>query len=202
VTSPDRPTGASGGASQRSGEKQRLRDAVEPILAKSGYDLEELAVSKAGNRSVVRVVVDGEHGVTSDVIADLSRDISTALDAAEASGGPLSRGGYTLEVSSPGIDRPLTLPRHWRRNIGRLVKVRIGQTTRTGRVVAVDDDGVTLDVDGEQQTAPYGDLGPGRVQIEFGKPDRAESSEDGSKRSKPGRKSGATPGSRRGKEEA
>lgn len=198
MTSPDRPGAASGGASQ----KARLRDAVEPVLAKAGYDLEELAVSKAGNRSVVRVVVDGEDGVTSDAIADLSREISAALDEAEASGGPVSRGGYTLEVSSPGIDRPLTLPRHWRRNLTRLVKVRIGQTTLTGRVVAVDDDGVTLDVDGEQQTVAYGDLGPGKVQIEFGKPDRAEASEDGSKASKPSRKSGAKPGARRGKEEA
>ncbi|MQA24194.1 MAG: ribosome maturation factor RimP [Micromonosporaceae bacterium] len=195
MTSPDRPGAASGGASGKASQKERLREAVGPILTKAGYDLEELAVSRAGNRSVVRVVVDGEDGVSSDAIADLSRDISAALDEAEAGGSPISPGGYTLEVSSPGVDRPLTLPRHWRRNRGRLVKVRVGQVARTGRVTAVDEAGVTLDVDGEEHTAAYEDLGPGKVQIEFGKPDRPETSKDGSR-------PGGKPGSRRGKEEA
>lgn len=161
-------------------QKERLRAAVAPVVAAARYDLEELTVSRAGNRSVVRVVVDGDDGVSSDAVADISREISTALDAAEQAEGPLSRGGYTLEVSSPGIDRPLTRPRHWKRNRGRLVKVRVGEATRTGRIVAADDEGVRLDLDGEVSDHRYPDLGPGRVQIEFGRAAAAEPSKDGS----------------------
>ncbi len=88
---------------------------------------------------------------------------------------------YTLEVSSPGVDRPLTMPRHWRRAAGRLVMVRPGAETPeprrdspqappaiTGRVIGADDSGVTLDVGGQSRTFGYGELGPGRVQVEFG----------------------------------
>ena len=79
----------------------------------------------------------------------------------------LTPDSYTLEVSSPGVDRPLTLPRHWRRNHGRLVKVKAAERTLTGRIAAVDDHGVTLEVDGRPVALGFGDLGPGRVQIEF-----------------------------------
>ncbi len=172
-------SGRTGATPPVSRQKERLHAAVEPVVAKAGYDLEDLVTSKAGDRSLVRVVVDGDDGVSSDAIAEISRDISAALDAAEAADGPLSRGGYTLEVSSPGIDRPLTQPRHWRRNTGRLVKVRVGQATRTGRILAAGDDSIRLDVDGEPQDLPYAELGPGKVQIEFGRPTAAEASEDG-----------------------
>jgi ribosome maturation factor RimP len=172
-------SGRAGAASSVPRQKERLRAAVEPVVTKAGYDLEDLSTSKAGNRSLVRVVIDSDSGVSSDAIAEISRDISAALDAAEAAEGPLSRGGYTLEVSSPGVDRPLTEPRHWRRNRGRLVKVRVGQATRTGRILAAGDDSIRLDIDGESQDLPYAELGPGKVQIEFGRPTAAEASEDG-----------------------
>jgi ribosome maturation factor RimP len=172
-------TGRTGAASSAGRQKERLRAAVEPVVAKAGYDLEDLVTSKAGNRSLVRVVVDSDAGVSSDAIAEISRDISAALDAAEAADGPLSRGGYTLEVSSPGVDRPLTEPRHWRRNTGRLVKVRIDQATRTGRILAAGDETVRLDLGGEPEDLPYAELGPGKVQIEFGRAADAEPSEDG-----------------------
>jgi ribosome maturation factor RimP len=172
-------SGRTGTAPNVGRQKERLRAAIEPVLAAAQYDLEDLVVSRAGNRSVVRVVVDSDQGVDSDVIADLSRDISVGLDEAEAADGPLTSRGYTLEVSSPGIDRPLTQPRHWRRNRGRLVTVRVGPTTRTGRVLAADDNGVRLDVAGEVHDLTYAELGPGKVQIEFGRPGPLESGEDG-----------------------
>lgn len=172
-------SGRSGAASGATGQKQRLRAVVEPVVTKAGYELDDLAVSRAGKRSVVRIVVDGEDGVSSDAIADISREISAALDASEDSDGPISPGGYTLEVSSPGIDRPLTEPRHWRRNRGRLVKVKVDQATRTGRVVAADETGVRLDVDGEELALDYDRLGPGKVQIEFGRPTGAAARDDG-----------------------
>src|SRR5262249_17194060 len=99
-----------------------------------------------------------------------SRDISAALDAAEESGGDLIAGEYELEVSSPGVDRPLSLPRHWRRNVGRLVKVTVAGRSVVGRVRGADEHGVeldVLDVNGQSHRLGYEELGPGRVQIEF-----------------------------------
>jgi ribosome maturation factor RimP len=157
----------------------KLRAVVEPVLAGAGYDLEELHVARAGRRHLVRITVDGEGGVNLDAVAELSREISRALDAAEETGDELTPGEYTLEVSSPGVDRPLTLPRHWRRSVGRLVKVTVtGRGQVHGRVVAADDDGVTLEVAGEPITVAYLELGPGRVQLEFSRPDADEEDEE------------------------
>ncbi|MEV4622922.1 ribosome maturation factor RimP [Asanoa sp. NPDC049573] len=155
-----RPGGPRGDLAAR---RARLRAVVEPVVGDAGYDLEDLTISRAGRRFVVRVVVDKDGGLDLDAVADVSRAVSAALDAAEESGDELVTGEYQLEVSSPGVDRPLTLPRHWRRNIGRLVKVG----PITGRVVGVDDAGVMLDVAGEHTAIAHDDLGPGRVQVEF-----------------------------------
>src|SRR3954453_12794219 len=122
----------------------RLRELVEPVVAAAGYDLEEVTVTKAGRRSVVRVVVDSDSGVDLDAVADVSRSVSAVLDGAD----PLGEQPYVLEVTSPGVERPLTEPRHWRRNIGR--KVRAGD--REGRIHEVTDDGVTIEVKGEVET--------------------------------------------------
>ena len=143
--------------------KARVRTLIEPVVTAAGYDLEEVAVSRAGRRHVVRVLVDTDGGITLDDVAVVSREISTALDAAEDAGDEVLPGEYQLEVGSPGVDRPLTLPRHWRRNISRLVAVN----GLTGRVLDAGDDGIVLDVDGTPRALPYGELGPGRVQIEF-----------------------------------
>ncbi|GAA2380866.1 ribosome maturation factor RimP [Dactylosporangium salmoneum] len=147
--------------------RQRLLAVVEPVVAAGGYDLEDLTVSRVGRRHLLRIAVDSDAGVDLDAVAELSRGISSALDAAEAGGDELIAGEYELEVGSPGVERPLTLPRHWRRNRTRLVKVNAAGQELTGRVLAADDAGVTLDVDGDRQTHPYADLGPGRVQVEL-----------------------------------
>jgi ribosome maturation factor RimP len=144
---------------------------VEPVALDAGYDLEELSVVRMGRRYVVRVTVDRDGGVGLDAVADLSRDISHRLDATEAADGEFIAGEYRLEVSSPGTDRPLTEPRHWRRNIGRLVTVRIAGAPVTGRIVAADDDGATLAVDGADTSYPYANLGRGRIEVEFGRLD-------------------------------
>jgi ribosome maturation factor RimP len=160
----------------------RLVGWIEPVVGAAGYDLEELVVTPAGRRSVVRVVVDREGGVTLDDIAEISRTVSEVLDANDDG---MGRTPYVLEVSSPGVDRALTEPRHWRRNTGRLVTVAVGpagQTTEvTGRVTAVDDVGVTLAVEAQgkpgakkrpptPRQVPWAELGNGRVQVEFGRP--------------------------------
>ena len=157
----------------------RLTGAIEPVVVAAGYDLEELVVRQAGQRSVLRVVIDSDHGVPLDAIAEVSRALSDVLDAAE---GDLGRSPYVLEVTSRGVDRPLTEPRHWRRNVGRLV-VTTGAdgTPVTGRIVAVHDSGVTLDVQrgggkgrvvksAGERTLTWRELGAGHVQIEFSRP--------------------------------
>ena len=99
-------------------------------------------MTPAGRRSVVRVVVDRDEGVTLDDIAEVSRAVSEVLDRNDDG---MGRTPYVLEVTSPGVDRPLTEARHWRRNVGRLVTVAVGPAGRTqevtGRVTAVDDAG-------------------------------------------------------------
>ena len=91
----------------------RLHGWIEPAVGAAGYDLEELVVTPAGRRSVVRVVVDRDEGVTLDDIAEVSRQVSDVLDQNDDG---MGRTPYVLEVTSPGVDRPLTEPRHWRRN--------------------------------------------------------------------------------------
>ncbi|SNR95431.1 ribosome maturation factor RimP [Geodermatophilus saharensis] len=164
----------------------RLAGWIEPVVTAAGYDLEELVVTPAGRRSVVRVVVDRDEGVSLDDVAEVSRAVSAVLDRND---GELGRAPYVLEVTSPGVDRPLTEPRHWRRNTGRLVTVTVGPAGAaeqvTGRVTAVDDAGVTLAVEkpgkpGAKRKAPtprqvpWAQLGAGRVQVEFGRPARDE----------------------------
>ena len=149
------------------GLRARLREIIEPVVEGTGHDLEDLAVSRVGRKHLVRVTVDSDAGASLDSVADLSRMISHALDEAEASAGPFRIDSYDLEVSSPGVDRPLTLPRHWRRNVGRLVKVKAEGRLLTGRIQAVDETAVTLDVDGEHRVVPLDQLGPGRIQVEF-----------------------------------
>jgi ribosome maturation factor RimP len=154
-------------ATDLAGQRSRLQAVVEPVVSAAGYDLEAMSLKRVGRRHQVRVIVDSDDALNLDTVADISRDISAALDEAEESGGDLLAGEYDLEVSSPGIDRPLTLPRHWRRNIGRLVKVTVADRAVVGRVTVADDSGVELDVDGQPRRLAYSELGPGRVQIEF-----------------------------------
>lgn len=165
-----RPVG-SARAGVRAADLGRLRIVAERAAAECGYDLEHLSAKRVGQRYLVQVIVDSDAGVDLDRVAVLSRRISADLDKAEASGGDVVPGEYDLEVGSPGIDRPLTLPRHWRRNGGRLVSVRVGRRQVVGRVRAADDDGVLLDVDGTVERFGYDDLGSGRVQIEFSRID-------------------------------
>jgi len=151
--------------------RARLREVIEPVVASAGYDVEGLSVSRAGRRYLVRLTVDHDGGVNLDAVADVSRLVSRALDDVEAGGEELFAGEYELQVSSPGVDRPLTLPRHWRRNVGRLVQVRAGEKQLTGRIVAADAEGVVLAVGDPGKTTEhqlgYDALGAGKVQLEF-----------------------------------
>jgi len=147
-------------------DDKRLAGMIQPVVAAAGLDLESVRVTIAGKRRLLRVVVDGDHSVSLDETADVSREVSALLDASSVMG----EVPYTLEVSSPGVDRPLTEPRHWRRAVRRLVRVKAaGEGTVQGRVLVADEAGVTLDVDGVRHAFTYGVLGPGAVQVEFGR---------------------------------
>jgi ribosome maturation factor RimP len=133
-------------------------------LGALGLDLEAVELSPAGKRRLLRIAVDRDGGVTLDDIAEATREVSRSIDDSDAMG----EAPYTLEVTSRGVDRPLTLPRHWRRNRDRLVKVTTTNgETLTGRIGASDDDGVTLDVSGRTRTLAYADVAKALVQIEF-----------------------------------
>lgn len=155
--------------------RDRLRPLLEPVVAATGADLEDVSVTPAGRRSVVRIVVDRDGGISLDDVADVSTAVSTALDAFdEAEPGALGA-SYTLEVTSPGVDRPLTAPRHWRRAAGRLVRASLSDGgSVTGRVVRADDDTVELDVDGTPRVLPMSDVQRGTVQVEFNRPGSPE----------------------------
>ena len=142
------------------GQRQRIDGAgetLEPVVAdavaRAGFDLELLHVQQAGRRQLVKVVVDSrrprDSGIGLDQVADVSRAVSDALDARTTA---CSRGSYTLEVTSPGLDRPLTKPRHWRRARLRKVAVRQGEDSYTARVGDAGERGRELLVGERRQT--------------------------------------------------
>lgn len=147
---------------------------LEPVVAGAGFDLEDVLVIPAGRRCQVRVIVDADGGVNLDDVADVSHDISVALDGSDAMGS----GPYVLEVTSPGVDRPLTRPRHWRRATGRLVRATLtGGGEITGRVTSADGTAVVLGGDDGERRLGYDELARGLVQVEFNR--RAGDGTDG-----------------------
>lgn len=153
-------------------QTKAMRSVCEPIVAGHDCDLEDVIIRRAGKRRLVRLVIDhGAGGLTLDLVALISRDISAALDA----GSVLGDAPYVLEVSSPGVDRPLREARHWDRAVGRLVRI----TPRTGdpfegRLRARAHDDVVLDVDGRETTLALGDISQARVQVEFSRIEDSE----------------------------
>ncbi len=151
-----------------------IRDQIEAELAGPlralELDLETIDITPAGKRRILRVSVDKDGGVTLDDVADATREVSRVLDDSDVMG----EQPYTLEVTSRGVDKPLTLPRHWRRNAGRLVKVDLGGETVTGRITSSDDAAACLDVDGRTREIAYADITKALVQIEFNRPKAKE----------------------------
>jgi ribosome maturation factor RimP len=175
--------------SSRASVGDQLTALLTPVVEEIGLDLEDVAlVRQAGQpgqhrTAEVRVLVDKDGGVNLDDVARVSLAISATLDmpAAEVI---LGATPYVLEVSSPGVDRPLVEPRQWRRAVGRLV--RVGLTAGgevTGRIVDADAHGVRLAVLGlkpgskaSMRPFRFDEIGPGRVQVEFNRPALEEES--------------------------
>ena len=151
-------------ASQQDAVRERIEQELATPLEALGLDVEAVELTAAGKRSVLRIAVDGDNGVTLDDIADATRKVSEVLDASDLMG----EQSYTLEVTSRGVDRPMTRPRHWRRNASRLVKVTTTEgETFTGRILESDDDTATVDVDGTRREVGYGEVAKALVQVEF-----------------------------------
>ncbi len=154
--------------------RQRVREMVADPVARRGFDLEDVQVNVAGKRSVVRILVDADDGADLDAIAELSSELSESLD----SSGEFTEVPYTLEVTTPGIDRPLTLARHWQRAQGRKVRAQVGETTVEARIGAVADGTVNLVTNTRGklavQAVALADITDAVVQVEFARPSAAE----------------------------
>jgi len=149
----------------------QIADLLRPLLADFDLELEAVEIIPAGRRRLLRVVVDGDgpdgSGPLLDDIAEASKALSTALDRADIAG----NSPYTLEVTSRGVNRPLTQPQHWRRNVGRLVAVRTAAGERfTGRVVSATNDAVVLDVGDLPCSVLFDDVETALVQVELNRP--------------------------------
>ena len=155
--------------------REQIERELEGPLRGLDLDVEAVELTPAGKRRVLRVAVDGDNGVTLDDVAAATKTVSEVLDASSVMG----EQPYTLEVTSRGVDRPLTLPRHWRRNAGRLVKVTLtsGEVV-TGRIGDSTESAVTLVLEGPREGQMEGDAAGSRevayaevakalVQIEF-----------------------------------
>lgn len=147
------------------GVVDRIRTVLTDPLAALDMDVEAVELTPAGKRRVLRVAVDKDGGVTLDDVADATRVVSDVLDSDDVMG----EMPYTLEVTSRGVDRPLTLPRHWRRNQTRLVKVTFVDDAQqlTGRIADNTDTAVSLEVGGTTREIAFDDISKAIVQIEF-----------------------------------
>ncbi|HET6359228.1 ribosome maturation factor RimP [Streptomyces sp.] len=158
-------------------QSERLRGLLEPLVSAADLDLEEIEVSRAGKRRMLRIIVDSDEGATLDACAELSRVISQKLDETDAMG----EDEYVLEVSSPGADRPLTEYRHYVRATGRLVKLQLHESGElVARILTVDDEGLDLEVPGVKGRRPtarrvtFAEIAKARVEIEFNRKDKKE----------------------------
>ena len=138
-----------------SGKEQSLLDALEPKALEEGVELVTLEIAGARKAPTIRVFIDTDHGVGFDELAAAQAWINEIMDAVD----PFP-GAYTLEVSSPGIDRPLRTPEHFKRFIGERAVVKTngpveGRSTFTGDIVAASDEVVSVDCDGTTYDIPF-----------------------------------------------
>ena len=147
---------------------EKIAELVKPAVEKAGFFLEDVHVVSPGKHRIVTCIVDGQVPLNLDQVTSVSRDISELLDAAEF----MDETAFTLEVTSPGVDRPLTLPRHWHKNINRLVKVvKQDGSVVNGRITSVEESHALLteDIKGKpkEHTVHFADIKRATVEIEF-----------------------------------
>jgi ribosome maturation factor RimP len=150
----------------------QVSELISPALHQAGYFLEDVNIVSPGQHRIVTVIVDGESGLNLDQVTVASKLVSELLDAAVFMG----ETPFTLEVTSPGIDRPLTLPRHFAKNVDRLLKVtKTDGVTITGRILSNTENGVTLSItekkDVKEVVVALTDIKRATVEIEFNRKD-------------------------------
>ena len=151
---------------------ERLTQELAPLISDSSLYLESVTVRSAGRRLLVQVIVDADGHLDLDEVARLSRQIDAFIEEAAL----LDDAAFTLEVSSPGIDRPLTLPRHWRNNVGRKVRVIMNdESVFEDRITSATDSSVTFE---NQGSVSLQNINHGQVQIEFNRPGEPSESLD------------------------
>lgn len=142
---------------------ENLTELLAPVVSKAGFVLEEVKITPLGKRRLIAVIVDGlARNPNLDEVTVVSRQVSDILDSYSLLGDQ----PFTLEVTTPGVDRPLTLPRHWVKNIGRLVKITcIDGTTLTGRIVSANETEVTLE--SVEPAISFDQVKRAQIEIEF-----------------------------------
>jgi ribosome maturation factor RimP len=148
--------------------KDQITEAVLPAIEAQGAYLEDIHVATPGNHRIVTVIVDGDSSLNLDQVTVVTKAISEVLDAASFMG----EAPFTLEVTSPGVDRPLTLPRHFAKNLTRLLKVTKNDgTVVDGRLKSNTDSDITLEVtvkkDVTEVVISLTDIKRAVVEIEF-----------------------------------
>jgi ribosome maturation factor RimP len=146
----------------------RIADTVAEVLDARGLELYDLEVSGAGRARVVRVLLTGPGGVDLDAVSAASEAVSAALDAPEVA--REIPGPYALEVSSPGLERPLHRTAHYRGAVGETLSVKLADRPRLrGTLTAVDDDGITVvDDSGGEHRVSFADIVQARTVFEWG----------------------------------
>ena len=142
-----------------------LTELLTPAIKTLGFVLEEIKVTPVGKRRIIAVIVDQEEkNPNLDEVTVVSREVSNILDNYSQLGDQ----PFTLEVTTPGVDRPLVLPRHWQKNLGRLVKVvKIDGQTVSGRISSVSDVSAAIEVAGKSVEVLFGDVKRAQIEIEF-----------------------------------
>lgn len=157
---------------------EELTNLLTPVLAPHGVDIDSIKVHKAGKKSRVLVLIDAERDVDLDTLEVLTNEVSQALDDAEEQGKVQFGAGYTLEVSTRGIDAPLVLPRHWQKNRGRLVRLSPQDTpVRLGALDAAQQQAIVIQRAKRQCLVEVVELAQyphAMVEIEFSTPPQSE----------------------------
>ena len=142
------------------GKKEDISDAVTPALSALGFYLEDVTITSAGRRSMLTIIVDGDTHLSLDQVTSATKAIGEIVESIQS----LGETPFTLEVSSPGLDRPLTKPRHWRKNIDRLVKVVLldGKEIK-GRIKAANEVSATVN----ESEIKFSDIKRASLEVEF-----------------------------------
>ena len=151
--------------------KESIADLIRPAVEEAGFFLEDVFTSNPGNHRIVTCMVDGLKPLSLDEVTSISRSISEILDES-----PLLTEAFTLEVTSPGIERPLTLPRHWTKNLTRIVKVTLKDESEvSGRLTEFDEVRAILieNIKGRMKTheVAFAEIKKAHVEIEFNRKD-------------------------------